>query len=372
MPGVISRSKQSKVELTVSNHTVVRVLVLVILSLFFLTLLKQTAHSLLLIFTAFFLSLVLNAPVHWLAERLPGKQRGSRSAATTISFVLVVLVFGGFVASIVPPLVQQTSNFIQVAPDLVEDVRDENSSLGRFVRRYQLESEVNKFSEELSDRLSSLSGTAVTTASRIGNSIFSTLTVLVLTFMMLTEGPHWAAVAKRLIPKERRPHAERLAGDMYAVVKGYVNGQVLLAALAAGLILVPLIVLDISYPIALMVIVFVCGLIPMVGHTIGATIVSVAALFTSPISALIILAYYILYQQIENYIIQPNVQSNSTNMSPLLVFSSVLIGVSFGGLLGGLMAIPIAGCLRLLILDYLNARHLIDKAPAVSPEPKDA
>ena len=104
------------------------------------------------------------------------------------------------------------------------------------------------------------------------------------------------------------------------------------------------------------------GLIPLVGHTIGAIIVTIVALFESPWSALLILAYYILYQQIENYIIQPRVQANSTNMSPLLVFSAVIVGVSFGGLLGGLVAIPVAGCIRIALLDYLRSKRIIEPA----------
>ena len=185
------------------------------------------------------------------------------------------------------------------------------------------------------------------------------LTVLVLTFMMLIEGPHWLSLGKGLLPKDKRKRANALANDMYKVVKGFVNGQVFLAGLAAIMIVVPLLILGVSYPIALMVIVFICGLIPMVGHTIGAVIVSTIALFTSPIAAVIILAYYILYQQIENYVIQPRVQSNSTNMSPLLVFASVIVGVSFGGLLGGLVAIPVAGSLRILVIDYLHRRNML-------------
>src|SRR5206468_8231995 len=122
----------------------------------------------------------------------------------------------------------------------------------------------------------------------------------------------------------------RLALDMYRVVKGFINGQVTLAALASVLIVPALFVLHISYPVALMVVVFVCGLIPMVGHTIGAIIITTVALFHSASSAVIILIYYILYQQLENYLIQPRIQANSTNMSPLLIFMAVVIGVSFG------------------------------------------
>lgn len=357
-----SKNKENLVEVTVSNQTVLRVLVLTIAAFIMFSALQQASHALILIFTAFFLALALNEPVRWLASRIPGKRKGSRTLGTGLSFLVVILLLAGFLASIVPPLIRQTSNFIAAAPGLVEDIRDENSGLGRFVRKYHLEDQTDKLSGELSDRLGNISGSAVTTFSRITSSIFSTLTVLVLTFMMLIEGPRWLLFARRLIPDSKESHVEDITRDMYKVITGFVNGQVTLAALAAILILVPLFIFNVSYPIALMVIVFICGLIPLVGHTIGAIIVSTVALTNSPVSALGVLVYYILYQQIENYILQPKIQSNSTNMSPLLVFSSVIIGVNFGGLFGGLVAIPIAGCLRIIILDYLHKNKLLSRS----------
>jgi predicted PurR-regulated permease PerM len=179
--------------------------------------------------------------------------------------------------------------------------------------------------------------------------------------MMLTEGPRWRRLFEEVIPSSRRSQVSMLAHDMNRVVQGYVNGQVLLAAIASALIVPVLFIFGVSYPLALMVIVFVCGLIPMVGHTIGAVIVTTVALFHSLPVALIVLGYYILYQQIENYAVQPRVQANSTNMSPLLVFVAVLLGASFSGLLGALVAIPIMGCIRILALDYLERRDILTK-----------
>ncbi|MDB5183006.1 MAG: family transporter [Candidatus Saccharibacteria bacterium] len=355
-------SKQETVRVTFSNRTVIRFLGLVLLSYLFLVALGKATHALTLIFIAAFLSLALNAPVHALAQVLPGKRRGSRTLATGLSFFLIIAVLGGFIASIAPPLVKQTTSFINEAPHLVEQLRSEDSTTGKFIRQHKLQDQVDKFSTQLSTRLKNISGSAVSTITKIGSSIFAMLTVLVLTFMMLIEGPRWVAFARRLLPDEKEPHFEKLAHDMYRVVKGYVNGQVLLAGIASLLIVVPLFLLHVSYPIALMVIIFICGLIPLVGHTIGAVIVSTVALFQSPLTALIVLVYYITYQQIENYAIQPRIQANSTDMSPLLVFMSVIIGVSFSGLLGGLVAIPIAGCTRILILDYLNRKKLLDPA----------
>lgn len=354
-----SSNKKSDITVTVSNRTVVRIMLLVVATILGLAALKQASHALILIFSAVFLALALNAPVHWLAQRLPGKRKGDRTVATAISFLVVILMLAGFIASIVPPLIKQTSNFIDAAPSLVEDVRDTDNSLGRFIDKYNLESQVQNFSDELGDRLKNAAGSAVSTVGKVGNSIFSVLTVLVLTFMMLVEGPRWLRLFRDSLPDEHHERLDHLSLNMYKVVKGYVNGQVILAALAALLITPMFFILGVSYPIALMVIVFICGLIPMVGHTIGAVFVTVVALFTSPLAAAVILAYYFLYQQIENYLVQPRVQANSTNMSPLLVFMSVVIGVNFGGIFGGLVAIPVAGCIRIFVLDYLRRKRIL-------------
>ncbi len=356
-----SKNKQETVTFTISNRTVIRVLLLVIVSIIGLAALRRAQHALILIFTGFFLALALNGPVHWIAARIPGKRRGSRALATGISFFVVVAVLFGFLGSIVPPLIKQTSNFISAAPSLVQEVRDQNTTVGKFVADHNLQGQIDKFSSQLSDRLGNISGTALSSVTKVGSSIFSVLTILVLTFMMLIEGPTWLRFFRDMIPDEYHDRVDRLSRDMYKVVKGYVNGQVVLALIASTLLLPALLILHINYAAALFVIVFICGLIPLVGHPIGAVIVTTVALFRSPWAAVVVLAYYILYQQIENYIIQPRIQANSTNMSPLLVFGAVIIGVSFGGLFGGLVAIPVMGCIRIALLDFLHTRHIIEE-----------
>ncbi len=349
-----------EIAVTISGRTFARLAVMTIATVVLLVAFRRASHAILLIFSAFFLALALNAPVNWLAHRLPGKRRGNRSLATSLSFLVVIILLGGFIASVAPPLVRQTESFINAAPRLVHDFRDQDSGVGRFIRHYHLENQVDSVSKQLSERLKHIGGTAFSTAQRIGSSVFSLLTILVLTFMMLVEGPRWLAFARDLIPDRHHAVADDLARDMYRVIKGFVNGQVTLAVIAAALIVPALFVLHISYPVALMVVIFVCGLIPLVGHTIGAIIVTLVALFHSTGSAAAILIYYIAYQQIENYLIQPRIQANSTNMSPLLVFASVVVGVSFGGLFGGLVAIPVAGCIRIALLEYLRSQKIID------------
>lgn len=364
-------SETTKTEIIIPAQTYFKTLLLIVGTILILAVLRITSHALFILFTAFFLALALNAPVSFISRHMPGKIRGNRAWATSIAFLIVVLLLGGFIASLMPPLIKQTENLINAAPGLLEDVRQQEGAIGGLIQRYNLQDQVQNFSTEAEQRIKGGIGQAFSTLQSLGSSAFTVLTVLVLTFMMLVEGPRRLEFLHELVPAKRKEVVKRTALSMYRVVKGYVNGQVTLAAMAAILITPLFFILGVSYPIGLMVIVFICGLIPMVGHTIGAIIATLVALFTSPTAAIIVLAYYILYQQIENVFIQPKIQANSTDMSPLLVFGSVVVGVSFSGLLGGLVAIPVAGCIRIALLEYLRSRDLIN-APAVEAEIESA
>lgn len=356
-----------KVELHISNFLIIRVMAVAAVFIIGLLFLYKISGALLLILVAFFLALALNSPVHWLAQKLPTqKDHTHRLLATVISFLVVVAVIGSFIAIITPPIVTQTKKFISTVPSLVSEIEDENSSFSRFVARYNLEPEVNDFSKKIENKLSHFTDNAVDVVTIIAKSIISVLTVLVLTFMMLLEGPRWLKYGQRLLPTRSAARANRLAGDMYSVVRGYVNGQVILAVIAALLMAPALFISHIDYPIALIFVVFICGLIPFVGHTLGAIIITVVALFHAPITALALLAYYVLYINIENYVIQPRLQSFTTNLTPLTVFAALTIGVSFGGVLGGLLSIPIAGCVRVLVLDYIERKDLVGDRPPKS------
>lgn len=345
---------EQTVNLKVSNRTVFRVVLIVVAALLTLAAIRQAAYPLTLIFIAFFLALALNAPVHWLERHLPGKRLKTRPWALAISFIAVILVLAGFFAAIVPPLVREAGEFIDGVPALIEQTRDENSAIGQLIARYELADDLEKAVDQFSGQLGNVGVAAANTVTSIASSIVASLTVLVLTLMMLLEGKRWMGVFRGLVPDKKRPRVEKMVGDMYKVIKGYVNGQLLLAFLAAIVLLPALFALGIPYPAALVVLVFLFALIPLIGNTLGAIVITAVALTQSWVVALIILGYYLLYQQVENYIIQPRIQANSTNMSPLLVFGAVIVGVSFGGLVAALVAIPVAGCIRIVILDYLH------------------
>lgn len=361
------KSNESELEVTISNRTIFRIVGMTVLAVLVFLAIKTSISTLVLIGTAMFLALALNAPVHWLANRLPTRKSDNRKLATVISILVILAALIGFIVAIVPPMVKQTTSFISTIPALIDDARDENTAVGQFIVKYNLQKQVDKLSDQISDQFGEIGGSAITTIGTVGSSLFSFVTVIVLTIMMLLEGPRWAELAYRLIPSRKRTHTRELSQKMLRVIQGYVNGQVTLAAVASILIVPIFFIMGVSYPIALMVLVFICGLIPMVGHTIGAVICTFIALFTSPLAAIVVLSYYILYQQIENYAVQPKIQSNSTNMSPLLVLIAVLLGANFGGLLGALVSIPVMGCIRILVLDYLERRDIL--APVDVPAP---
>ncbi|MCL5112973.1 MAG: AI-2E family transporter [Patescibacteria group bacterium] len=355
------KANNKTIEVDISTQTFIKVAILIIAMLILIVIFRKISYALLLIFVSFFLALALNAPVQAVSRLIPGKLKGNRSLATSLSFLIVITIIGIFLAYVIPPLVHQTETFIGAAPRLISDFNNQTGAIGEVIRRYHLSTQVNDISRQLSNRLHNVGGVAFSAITDIGRSIFAIVTVLVLTFMMLIEGPGWMKKSQKMIPSQYHDLIVNTSIDMYKVIKGYINGQVLLALIAAILISPMVFILHFSYPIALIVVIFICGLIPMIGHTIGAVIVTTVGLFHSFSSGLIILIYYILYQQFENYLLQPKIQANSTNMSPLLVFGSLVVGIDFGGLIGGLIAIPLVGCLRILVLEIFRMYGLISK-----------
>lgn len=361
MLSLFSHSKTpEEVSLTISARTFFKVLLLIMVTLLLLTVIQRTMYAFTIVIIAFFLALALNAPVSWVGKHLPGKLRNSRSLATALAFLIVVAIVATFLAAVVPPVIRETESFISNAPATLQDLRSHYGDLNDLIVRYHLQGQVDQFTSDLSSRLQSGTSAAIDAVASVLNSLFSTLLVLVLTFMMLVEGPIWIGFLNDLTPERNRKHIEKLRSDMYRAVRGYINGQLLLAVIASVMVLPGLLIFHVSYPFALMGLVFICGLIPLVGHTFGAIIVSIIALFHSPLSAIGILIYYILYQQVETYLIQPRIQSNKTNLSPLLILVSLLVGAAFAGLLGGLIAIPLVACLRIWVVDYLESRYDID------------
>lgn len=322
-------------------------------------------HSaLILIAISAFLAIALNPPVTGIAKRLPGR---SRVFATAIAYVLVVIALLGFIVTVVPTITEQTARFLKTLPGILEGISKQTHWLNDIIVRYGLEKQyteaIHSVQTQATHAAADLGGSFISSIGSLVTVLVTTLLILVMTFLMLIEGPGWMRKIWGLYhDSKKREHHQRLAKKMYRVATGFINGQVLISAISATCSLVVIVILsaifdmpaNIAIPIA--VIIFICGLVPMFGATVGAIIAGLLLAINDVTGAAIFLVYYFIYQQIENSFISPTVQSRAVEISALTVIVALTIGLSLFGILGGIVSIPIAGCLRVLVLDYLE-RH---------------
>jgi len=360
-----------KVTVDVETKTVVRVLLAVGVFVGLIFMVWRLWPALILVLISVILALALNAPINALASKLPGK---NRVLATTTAFLVLIGVLGTFIYVAVPPVVDQTTKFVQNLPQYVEEIRSRGGPVADFINHYGLQEQVDQLvagaQQQAGNIAQGVGSSVVNGIASFFNGFVTIITILVLTFLMLIEGPRWVERFWNLYTDgERMERHQRLALKMYKVVSGYVNGQVLVAGIAAAVGLATLLILTsffnvpVSAVIPLTGLIFITDLIPLIGATIGAIIIVLVLLFSDPGAALTFLIYFIVYQQIENNFIQPLVQSRTVALSALSVLVALILGITLLGLLGGILAIPLAGCIRVLLLDYMEHRKH-------KPEPK--
>lgn len=350
---------------SVSNETILRTIIIAIAAIIALRLVSAITRQLTLIGVSIFLAIALNPAVGWLTKQLRLK---SRALATGIAYILVLSILAIFLALVVPPLVRQSTEFARNIPQTVNNFKNQDSSLARTLHRYKLDDQINNIGDRLSGKLDNLSEPVLNTAGRIGGTLIAIITVLVLTFMLLVEGPLWLERLWKMQPLDERDRRKKVARRMYRVVTGYVNGQVLIAAIASAFAGVALFIgsslagVSIN-AVALAGIVFIFGLIPLIGNSLAAVIVVLFCLFSSAGLAVGMAIYFLIYQQTENATLQPYIQARSNNLTPLIVFVSALLGAQLAGLLGALAAIPFAGCLRVIFDEYFADQLTVDETP---------
>jgi predicted PurR-regulated permease PerM len=357
-----------KVTVMITNQTIVRTILWIVATVFLFKFLGHVTHVITLIFAAFFLALALNPVVSWVRKRLKVKSRGQ---ATAVSYLLVVLFLAIFFALVIPPLVRQTRDFISQAPQTVQNFQSQDSSLARSVQKYHLDKKLNQGARDFASNYGNFGSKLLDTGKTIAEAMASVFAVLVMAFMMLVEGPKWFELYFNSLAEKKRARQRKIAFKMYRAVTGYVNGQVIIAAVAGVFAFITLEIagnlLNVpSNAAALGGIVFVFGIIPLFGNPIAATLVVLVSLLNSLSLALIMAIYFVVYFFIENHSLQPYIQSRLNELTPLMVFVAALIGVSFGGILGAIVAIPTASAIKILAEDYYERRN--DHKPTIDKE----
>ncbi len=337
--------------------------------------------ALIILGTALFLALALNAPVSKLAKVMPGKSRG---LSTAISYVLVVAFLGSFLFLAIPPIVQQTSKTIEVLPEFVENARTQWQGVSPLIDKYNLQSQVDNAIQSFQDSSAGLaSNVGANVIGGIGSVfgfITATILVLVLSFFMLIEGPN---LMRKLwgfyTDVDKRDLHHKVAHKMNAVVSGYVTGQLSvsgLGALAAGLTVFLLsfffdLPSNLAIPAAALT--FILSLIPMFGATVGGILIALLLAINDVGAAIAYVVFFVVYQQVENNYISPTIQSKRLELSALAILASVTIGVYLFGIAGGIVSIPVAGCIKVLIDAYLeHAQQQRDKHSSITHHTKTA
>jgi predicted PurR-regulated permease PerM len=316
-------------------------------------------HVLTWILISLFLALALNPAVEWFQQT--GLKRRGAAAAVTYLLALGAVVGIGFL--FVPTLVNQVNDFVQQLPDYVRDITQGRGRLGFLETKYHIQERIESAVREGgATKVLGLSGVAISVAKGVITIVVGTITILFMTFFMLLEGPRWVERFFELLPERSRPRWRKVGNDIYRTVGGYVTGNLLISLIAGGLTTLVLLIMGVPYAVALGLIVAILDLIPLAGATIAAILIGTVAFLHSIPAGIVVVAFFIVYQQVENHLLQPVVYGRTVQLSPLAVLISILIGAELAGILGALGAIPVAGSIQVLIVDWLEHRR--GRAPA--------
>jgi predicted PurR-regulated permease PerM len=336
-------------------RTILSLLVIIIAVAVALEVIWIARHVLTWIAISLFLALALNPAVEWL-QRWRGLKRRGAAAAVAYLLALGLIVAIGF--TFVPTLVSQVNDFVNKLPDYAHDVTHGQGRLGFLETKYHIQERIRKaVTDGGATKVLGLSGVAVSVAKSVISIVVASITILFMTYFMLLEGPSWVERGFGLLPESSRPRWRKVGHEIYRTVGGYVTGNLLISLIAGGLTTIVLLVLGVPYAVALGLIVAILDLIPLAGATIAAILIGTVAFIHSIPAGIIVVVFFIVYQQVENHVLQPLVYGRTVQLSPLAVLISILIGAELAGILGALGAIPVAGSIQVVINDWRAHRH---------------
>ncbi len=309
---------------------------------------------------AIFLAVALAPAVNWLQRR--GIKRG---IAIGIVYLLLMAVIAAIGALIAPPLVDQVTGLVAFATDLSSRPGGVQQGLQELATRFGLGAYVDTLRAQLStlpSRLGAAAGPLLAVTRGVVSSVTATISILLLTFFLLLDSGPFVAAGLALFNPAQRPRLRRLLGESAGAIHGYINGNLIISLIAGVAAFVVMTIMNFTLPggmpyaVVLALIIALLDLIPLVGATLGAAIVILVGFFVGVPQGLILLVYFIIYQQVENNVLQPLVYGRSVQLHPLAIFLAVLAGGQLLGILGALLAIPIAEIIRILGAEFLAGR----------------
>src|SRR5215207_491076 len=355
---------------TISARVVLRVVLVVLLVVFALWLIYLLRRPLTWIFIAGFLATALSGPVNWLHRRT-----GRRGVSIALVYLALILLPVLLAAILVPPIVEQLNNLINNLPAYARDLQDlvaRNDRLQELEQDYNITAELQKQASTLPGRVGDAAGILSDIGLGLVNSVFAGVTIIVLSLFMIGSGRTWLDwLADRQGP-DRADWLKRLYDRVGVAVGNYVAGAIGQAAIAGVLAYVVLLILGVPYAGSLAVVIFLLDLVPLVGATLGAILVGIITVFNDfPTTTIIWAIWSVVYQQLENNVIQPRIQARAVSVHPFVVLTSVLFGSTLFGVLGALLAIPVAAAIQIAIVEYNRLRAPVPLPPVPLPPPAE-
>lgn len=309
---------------------------------------------------ALFLAVALSPAVNWLERR-----RIKRGVAILLVYLALLAVIGVIAALVVPPLVDQVGGLIDYLTNLSRQPGGLEQGLRNLAARFGLEPYVATVRAQLSSvpaRLLAAAGPLLSVTKGVIGSITAFISILLLTFLLLLDSERFVNAFVGLFNPAQAPRLRRLLDQSAGAIHGYINGNLIISLIAGVTAFLVMTVMNLflpggmPYAVVLAVIIAFFDLIPLVGATIGAAIVTLVGFFVGPTQGIILLVYFLIYQQIENNVLQPLVYGRSVRLHPLAIFLAVLAGGQLLGILGALLAIPVAEIIRILGVEWLATR----------------
>jgi predicted PurR-regulated permease PerM len=351
-----------------STRTVVRVImtaVAVVALLYFLYLIRQVLGA---IFIAIFIAIALAPVVEFLTRR-----KVPRSLAILLAYIALLGSVFGLGLLVVPPIVTGVNGFVDDVPGYVDDLRN-SKTFAKYDDKYdvtpKLKEQAKKLPAHLTDAASGLQAVTV----GVFGAVLQLVTILVMAFFLLKDGRRLIEFGIRELGPEQGKRAERILADIYQAVGGYVAGNLMISLVAGVSSYIVMKIIGIPFAVPLAVMIAFLDLIPLIGSTIGGAIVAIAAAVVGfPDKLIIWLIFLVVYQQVENNLLQPVVYKRTVQIHPLLVIVAVLIGGSLLGVLGALLSIPIAATIQIIVKDWWGYRRgRLVPAGAAAPLPDSA
>jgi predicted PurR-regulated permease PerM len=355
------------------TRVIVRAVVIVLIAvvgLYVMYLLRRPIGWLVI---AAFLAVAMSGPVNLLHRHM------RRGLAIAISYLALFMVPVALGAILVPSIVRAVNDLADNVPTYVNDLQDyvnKNKKLKKINNDYQITDKLKQQANKLPTKIGGAAGTLASVGSGLVSGIFAAVTILILSIFMVSRGREWVEAFLALQPPDREARLRRALNRSASAVGSYVAGMLLQATIAGVTTFIVLKLLGVPFPAALAVVVFFFDLIPLVGATIAAVLVGLVTVFNNfPVDTIIWTVFAIVYQQVENTVIQPRIQSKAVNVQPFVVLVAVLFGSTLFGIPGALMAIPAAATIQIGLHEYWEYRREMKRLlgdPPVHAGPADA